>query len=159
MALHPDGSKLYVPQPGAVNIYNALTGALLGSITSPDISGPTGICLPRCTAPVISAVTVSTSSLWPPNHKMVDITVGYTNTSNCPSTCTLSVTSNESINGTGDGDTSPDWVVVDATHVQLRAERSGLGTGRTYTITITCTNSAGQSSTATATVTVRHDQR
>ena len=160
MALHPNGSKLYVSQPGAVNIYNATTGAPMGSITSAgNISGPTGICLPGCTAPVISAVTVSKSSLWPPNHEMVDITVGYTNSSNCPSSCKLSVTSNEPIDGLGDGDTSPDWVVVDATHVQLRAERSGLGTGRIYTITITCTNSAGQSSTATATVTVPHDQR
>jgi len=58
-------------------------------------------------------------------------------------TCSLSVTSNEPINGTGDGDTEPDWEIVDAHHIRLRAERAGSGTGRIYTVTITCANGAG----------------
>jgi hypothetical protein len=53
-----------------------------------------------------------------------------------------SVTSNEPVNGLGDGDASPDWTIIDAHHINLRAERSGTGTGRTYTITITCTDGA-----------------
>ena len=43
--------------------------------------------------------------------------------------------SNEPANGPGDGNTPIDWIVVDATHVQLRAERTGGGRGRTYTVT------------------------
>ena len=109
-----------------------------------------------CSPPVISGAAASPATLRPPNHAMVDVTVNYTVTSNCPTTCTLSVTSNEPINGTGDGDTSPDWVIVDANHARLRAERAGTGTGRFYTITITCTNSAGQSSAQTVTVTAPH---
>jgi hypothetical protein len=110
--------------------------------------------------PVISGISANPSQLWPPNHKMKDVTIDYSATDNCggPVTCTLSVASNEPINGTGDGNTSPDWQVVDAHHVMLRAERSGNGMGRIYTITITCSDSKGNISTSTVTVTVPHDQ-
>lgn len=153
MAIHPDGSKLYVSQAGSLNVYDTSTGALLKAITDPAISQPTGICLSGgCPRPVISDASASPSSLWPPNHKMVDVTIDYSDSSNCPATCTLSVTSNEPTGGT------PDWVVLDAHHVQLRAERFGEGQGRIYTITITCTNSSGQSSSETVAVVVPHDQ-
>src|SRR4030095_6280377 len=65
----------------------------------------------------------------------------------------------EPVDGTGDGNTSPDWEVIDAHHVRLRAERTGPGDGRTYTINITCTNDTNQlSSTKKVTVLVPHDQ-
>jgi hypothetical protein len=86
---------------------------------------------------------------------MVDITISYTTADNCGGVnCSLSVTSNEPIDGTGDGDTSPDWEVVDAHHVRLRAERAGVGDGRIYTITITCTDDAGNSTSTSVTVSV-----
>ena len=84
---------------------------------------------------------------------MVDVTVSYAATDNCGSvTNALTVTSNEPINGTGDGDSAPDWIVVDSHHVQLRAERAGTGTGRIYTITIKSTDSSGNFSTKTVQV-------
>jgi hypothetical protein len=105
--------------------------------------------------PVVSGVAASPPSLWPPNHKMVDVDVAYVVTDSCGlPTCRLSVTSNEPVNGTGDGDTAPDWVVVDAHAVRLRAERAGGGSGRVYTIAITCTDSAGNTTVRTATVQV-----
>jgi photosystem II stability/assembly factor-like uncharacterized protein len=108
-----------------------------------------------CSPPRIGDVFASPSVLWPPNHNLVDVTVRYTATSQCPGTCTLSVSSNEP-----DGiAAAPDWVIVDANHVLLRAEREGQGMGRDYTITVTCTNSAGQFSRQSVTVTVPHDQR
>jgi hypothetical protein len=108
---------------------------------------------------VIGGISVDKPVLWPPNHKMVDVTVNYTVTDNCGTdACVLSVSSNEPINGTGDGDMSPDWVIVDTHHVQLRAERAGNGTGRIYTIAITCSDSAGNSTVRTVIVTVPHDQ-
>lgn len=112
--------------------------------------------------PIVTAPTASPSSLWPPNHSLKDVTIAYTTADNCtlPSsiTCALSVASNEPINGTDDGDTTPDWVVVDAHHVKLRAERSGIGTGRVYTVTVTCNDAAGVSSSQTVTVTVPLNQ-
>src|SRR5262249_8908440 len=80
MAIHPNSNKLYVSQPGSVQVFNATTGALITTMTSPDISSPTGICLPGCTPSVISNVTVSRDTLWPPNHTLVNITVGYNHT-------------------------------------------------------------------------------
>jgi len=112
-----------------------------------------------CPAPIISGASATPNVLWPPNHKMVEVTVNYTVTDPCPNTCVLTVSSSEPINGTGDGNTSPDWQVIDAHHVNLRAERSGNNAGRIYTITITCTNNLNKlSSTKTVTVIVPHDQ-
>ena len=111
--------------------------------------------------PTITGASANPSVLWPPNHRLVDVTVDYNVTDNCPlppNSCTLSVTSNEPINGKGDGDTSPDWIVVDDHHVLLRAERAGNGNGRVYTITITCTDSGGNSSNEQVEVTVPHDR-
>jgi len=110
--------------------------------------------------PVISNEVVSTPVLLQRNHKLTDVTVSYTVVDNCgPLTNALSVSSNEPINGLGDGDTAPDWEIIDANHVRLRAERSGRGAGRVYTITITSTDSAGNSSSKAVFVTVPHDGR
>ena len=111
------------------------------------------------TPPVISGISANPNFLWSPNHKMRDVVINYTAVDNCsPVTSSLSVASNEPINGTGDGNTSVDWQVVDAHHVQLRAERSGNGNGRIYTITIKSTDDCGNVTTATVTVAVAHDQ-
>jgi hypothetical protein len=105
--------------------------------------------LEPCPRPVINGGSASPDVLWPPNHKFVDVTINYTETSNCTSACTLSVTRNEP---------GPnEWIIVDAHHVQLLAERGGNGSGRIYTITITCTNSGG-TTTQAVTVLVPHDQ-
>ena len=108
--------------------------------------------------PAVSAATVDKPSLWPPLHQMEAVTVNYTATDNCGVNCTLSVTSNEPINGLGDGDAAPDWVIVDAHHVLLRAERSGKGNGRIYTITVTCVDGSGNTVVKTVTVQVPKNQ-
>jgi RTX calcium-binding nonapeptide repeat (4 copies) len=43
IALHPNGRKLFVSEPSAVNVYNARTGFLIASITDPNIVSPTGV--------------------------------------------------------------------------------------------------------------------
>ncbi|HKG13075.1 MAG TPA: alpha-amylase family glycosyl hydrolase, partial [Pyrinomonadaceae bacterium] len=106
--------------------------------------------------PVITAASASPSVLSPANHKMRDVLVSYNASDNLSgvTTCSLGVASNEPVDGTDDGDTAPDWLVLDAHHLQLRAERSGTGTGRVYTITITCADAAGNTSASAVAVTV-----
>ena len=69
------------------------------------------------------------------------------------------VRSNQPVDGTGDGSTSSDWVIVDYHHFMLRAERSGAGEDRVYTIRYTVTDAAGNQAIATRTVTVPHDRK
>jgi hypothetical protein len=80
---------------------------------------------------------------------MVSVQVSANVTDNGgPVTCKIvSVTSNEPINGTGDGDQEPDWIITGDLTVDLRAERAQNGTGRTYTITVECKDIAGNVST------------
>ncbi|MBI4264420.1 MAG: hypothetical protein HY657_08590 [Acidobacteria bacterium] len=113
------------------------------------------------TPPTIGSAAVTPAVLWPANHKMVDVAVSYqaTDDRDPAPTCSLSAASNEPLNGTGDGDTSPDWVVVDARRLQLRAERSGTGTGRVYTLTVTCGDASGNLATRPLAVTVPKNQR
>jgi hypothetical protein len=107
--------------------------------------------------PVMTTPTTSPSVLQTPNHKMVSVTVSVSaiDNNNGPVPCKIvSVTSNEPINGTGDGDQEPDWIITGDLTVDLRAERAQNGTGRIYTITVECKDLAGNVTTGTATVSV-----
>jgi len=107
------------------------------------------------TAPTVGSIGVTPSTIKVPNHKMVDVTLTYSTSdvTGAPA-CSIVVTSNEPINGPGDGNTTVDWQVLDATHVRVRAERSGAGTGRIYSIHVTCSDASGNRTTRTGIVTV-----
>jgi hypothetical protein len=113
-----------------------------------------------CTPPVIASVTATPSVIWPPNHKMVPVTVLAEASAACgPPVCKIvSITSDEPANGAGDGNTSPDAPFVGLT-AEIRAERVGGSMGRTYTITVECTDTAGNSARKDTTVFVPHDRR
>ena len=110
-------------------------------------------------APQISNMQLSQVSMWPPNHTMRDITVSYDVTDNCVSNPAISiaVTSNEPINGTADGDTDPDWEIIDNHHIRLRAERASNGTGRVYTITVTVNDGCNPAVSQSRQVIVAHN--
>jgi hypothetical protein len=111
--------------------------------------------------PVIASVAAQPSSLWPPNHKMVPVTltVDVSDIHDATPSCrVISITSNEPINGKGDGNTSPDWRIIDDLKVELRAERSRHGHGRVYTVTVRCTDDSGNSATRKVQVSVAHDR-
>jgi uncharacterized protein len=106
-------------------------------------------------APTITGLVPSVTTLWPANHKFVDVSLAYVAQDGCgPVSVSMAVASNEPVNGPGDGNTSPDWVIVSDTLVRLRAERDGGGSGRIYTITVTVTDAAGQTSQASTMVKV-----
>jgi hypothetical protein len=137
------------------------------SCSAVDFSGNTSTCTFEVTVaantdpPVIRSVTASPNRLWPPNHKWVDVTVNVDATNPCDAdiTCTiLEVTSNEPVNGTGDGNTAPDWMITGDTTLKLRAERSGGGSGRIYTIRYSCEDGSGNETEGTVEVLVPHDQ-
>ncbi|HSB60345.1 MAG TPA: HYR domain-containing protein [Vicinamibacteria bacterium] len=159
-AAGPSVSRGGVP-PG--NVFPVGTTTL--SYTATDAVGLTATAFQTVTVvddtpPVIGGASATPAVLWSPNHKMVDVAVDYAPTDNCggPLAASLSISSNEPVNGTGDGDTAPDWEIVDAHHVRLRAERAGSGTGRVYTITISVTDTYGNTSVDAVTVTVPHNQ-
>jgi len=124
--------------------------------------------------PAIGTMSAKPGILWPPNRKMVDVTIDYQATGNCgPMSCALKVRSNDDDDdddddrdcrhdkdrrGHKDRDDDregrdckrghkhePDWIVVDAHHVKLRAERAERNKDRLYTVTATCSNSTGAS--------------
>jgi len=102
-------------------------------------------------------VSVTPDTLWPANHKYVEVkatVVAADNFDPNPSVTLVSVTSNEPDNGDDDGDTVDDIVIVDDFTFNLRAERSGIGTGRVYTITYEVTDACGNATQQSATVSV-----
>jgi predicted extracellular nuclease len=109
-------------------------------------------------------IELSTDTLWPANHKYMDVTATVTAADNFdlnPTVTLLSVTSSEADdeNGDGDGSTVDDIVILDDYTFQLRAERSATNKdGRVYTITYQVTDACGNSTTASAEVTVPHNQ-
>jgi hypothetical protein len=112
------------------------------------------------TAPVITQFAPSQSVLWPPDHQMVSLTIQVTVTDSgdaAPVCSILAIGSNEPVNGTGDGDTGPDWS-FSGLSFSLRAERAAAGNGRVYTITGECRDSSGNVSHALTTVRVPKKQ-
>ena len=140
--------------PIAGSVINGQQDTLITLIAT-DVAGNADTCAFHVRtvdheAPLITNVSASATQLWPPNHKLHDVTINYTATDNCgPVTSSLAVTSNEPA-----GNHEPDWIVVDNHHVKLRAERSHFNKDRIYTIAITATDSAGNASTQSTTVTV-----
>jgi uncharacterized protein len=101
--------------------------------------------------PEIAVFSLTPATLGAPDHKWVDVTALYElRDASGAATCSLAAVSNEPADGTGDGHTASDIVVLDARRLKLRAERSGHGGGRTYTATLTCADPAGNISTASA---------
>ena len=101
----------------------------------------------------ITRLTATPSVLWPPNHKLVPVSVTVSAHDSCgavPICEIVSVRSNEPIS-------SADWERTGNLLVQLRAEREGKGNGRVYTLTVRCANDV-DSAMGEVTVTVPHDQ-
>ncbi|UCF19958.1 MAG: hypothetical protein JSU87_00670 [Gemmatimonadota bacterium] len=135
-------------------------------LTVEDGNGGTGtdevtITVSDTQAPILE-MTVEPTELWSPNHKLRLVAVGTASDACCDVVLEITVESSEPANGRGDGNTEPDYEVVNngdgSFEVWLRAERSGNGPGRVYTITATATDCSGNTVTADGSVKVPHDQ-
>ena len=102
-------------------------------------------------APNVSAATPSIASIWPPNNKMVPITInGVTDPDGDAVSITITAITN---NETGTADAA-----FSGGTAQVRASRNGKGSGRTYTISFTADDGKGGTSSSSVTVVVPHDQ-
>ena len=141
-------------------------GPTLVSCTATDTAGNEAagsftITVVDTKAPAIASIAPSQASLWPPNHQMVNLSVAVSvsDLGDAAPVCRISsVSSNEPVNGLGDGDSSPDWMNASGLTLSLRAERGGKGNGRIYTIVVTCQDASGNASTASTAVTVPKNQ-
>lgn len=167
-------------------------GVTMATLTVSDGNGGVSTCdvivTVQDTTPPEVACTTDVASLWPPNHKMKDVTIFVMGTdvvSDSADIDVLSATirSDESDNGDGDGNTTGDVngqdgysAPVDITSqlvfdpgagsngawvatVELRAERQGGGDGRSYIIDVVARDTAGLQGTASCVVVVPHDRR
>ena len=130
--------------------------------------------------PEIQSIKLSRTTLWPPNHRLVPVTLRVHATDACGPirARVVDVSSNEPMNGLGDGNTRPDyeiarphrgflrrsrgdvsdWQLISPLRVLLRAERSGNGNGRVYTITVEVRDGSDNSTSETVEVFVPHDR-
>jgi hypothetical protein len=132
-----------------------------------DTVGDTGLAtgtvvVADTVAPALS-VTPNPASLWPPNHHLRPVTVGWQASDACdpaPAVTLLSAAGSEPDDAAGpeDGDTTGDVAgaqigAADAA-LSLRAERSRSGGGRSYAIAYRGLDASGNAVTTPATVSV-----
>lgn len=129
-----------------------------------DACDPEAGCSNVNQCPDCSDAASTLATLWPPNHKLVEVGVGgVADPQGQPVTITIDgIAQDEPTNTVGDGNTCPDAGGVGTATAQLRAERTGTpsvpGDGRVYHIDFTATDPDGYTCTGRVTSCVPHDQ-
>ncbi len=144
-----------------VHGFGSATGSFTMTISDDGAScKPTVVCVEDDNAPPdCSGAFASDDELWPPNHMFHDISIlGVTDPDGDPVTITITgIFQDESVNGTGDGNTCPDGTGVGSDTASVRAERSGFLDGRVYHISFLAEDGLGGACEGTVTVCVPHD--
>ncbi|HUQ33697.1 MAG TPA: Calx-beta domain-containing protein, partial [Pyrinomonadaceae bacterium] len=148
-----DSQALNAPYPVGVTTITWKAKDASNNITT----GNQTITVKDATAPTIT-LTSGTITLSPPNHQYQTFTIASlvaSATDLCDAGVDINdvvisqVTSDETENGNGDGNTLNDIVITpDCKSVQLRRERDGGGNGRVYKITLKVKDSSGNVATA-----------
>jgi len=149
-----DGSGITGPLSAQVRAVGGVTYTL--TVTCTDAVGnsssaaTTVVVPPDTTAPVITNVHATPDAIWPPNGKMVPVTVSFSATDDVDSApkCYLA-----SVSGGG----SNDAVKTGRFTANVRSEKNADGSVRVYSLTVKCSDSAGNKSAGVATVVVGKD--
>jgi streptogramin lyase len=162
-------AEIFVPvtygiDPGLIGQFIEIRATLWrdpGVDDTPVLSDLTVLCNQE---PDCSEAEASISCLWPPNHKMVSVSIlGVTDPDGDPVTIEItSITSDEATAselGAGGAKHAPDADGVRTDTASLRAERSGNSNGRVYVISFTATDGKGGECEGKVAVNVPHDQR
>ena len=106
--------------------------------------------------PNTAGAAPSIASLWPVNHRMVDVGIQEV-TDPDGDTVTIQITrirQSEPLNGAGDGNTCGDATGEGTAIAHLRAERSGSGSGRIYVVEFSAADGKGGTATGSVMVSV-----
>jgi hypothetical protein len=104
------------------------------------------------TPPAIVALAVSPNPIWPPNHKMVAVTIDalvIDDTDPAPLVHIIGVTSNDPTV------TSADYEITGELSLNVRADKNGNGP-RVYTVIVEATDASGNTAVGTIDVTIGH---
>jgi hypothetical protein len=143
--LNGDGS----PDVAVADIYSGKVGVLLNNT-------------PFCTTAPVITLSANPKSLWPPNGKMVSVTISGTIT-DTGSGCTIKTAAYAVKDEYGEvqpsGPVTPGAGGNYSFTILLQASRLGADIdGRLYTVTVSATNNGGKTGSQAGTVIVPHDQ-
>jgi cysteine-rich repeat protein len=135
-----------------------------GVVTPPEVcddgnlapgDGCSPACLPENLPPDCLDAAASVTDVWPPNHKLVPVTVDgvLDPEGDLVAIVITDVAQDEPV----DDATCADAFGVGTDTVELRSEREGSGDGRVYHVTFTATDPFGASCAGEVAVCVRHD--
>jgi hypothetical protein len=130
------------------------------SSPAPTIAVTLNVESPPNQPPACGGASPSTSVLWPPDQKFVNVDVlGVIDPDGDPVTITITgIYQDEEVDARGSGNTAPDGSGVGSSTAAVRAERSGRGNGRVYHISFQADDGRGGACTGTVMVSVPHDQ-
>jgi len=117
------------------------------------------------TAPAILSLTATPNALWPPNNRLVSVTLTalvHDVADPSPVTHIISVSSNEGAedHDRDDRHNAPDWVITGPLTVKLRAEHSeSRRIPLIYTIVVESRDAFGNASTKSVSVSVRRNNK
>ncbi|HLH30361.1 MAG TPA: hypothetical protein VKY31_04110, partial [Terriglobia bacterium] len=157
----PDAPAGFETFPQGINDAGTIVGAFVGS----DFRGHGFIAqIPDTTPPTITASANSTT-LWPPNDKLIPVTVSGTMKDTGPGATGINTTSATYAVSDNYGLVQPNGSIVVGSDgeysfvVQLPASRSGTDkSGRQYTIVVRVQDNAGNSGATSVVISVPHDQ-